>query len=193
MSDKSATNDLPQTGGADLNVTVGQNVIDSFRWKFASSGKKQREDFPKIGHLDQERLWATYTRAREANSGLKNAASHFGVRRFFKALEYEPIKTSCQVIHSRYRTCTFVLLLYVSGLILSSAPIDVAIGAIDRVEVEATLSEVTGEGPFTYGLHGQHASLPDMFTNRSHTVLVDVDDSADRGEMFSPFPLLPRA
>jgi hypothetical protein len=75
MSDKSATNDLPQTGGADLNVTVGQNVIDSLRWKFASSGKKQRGDFymaqslgllqrifPKIGHLDQERLWATYTR-----------------------------------------------------------------------------------------------------------------------------------
>jgi hypothetical protein len=76
MSDKSATNDLPETGGADLDVTVGQNVIDSLRWKFASRGKMQRGDFymaeslellqrifPMVGSLDQERLWATYTRS----------------------------------------------------------------------------------------------------------------------------------
>jgi hypothetical protein len=75
MSDKSSTNGLPETGGADLDVTAGQNVVDSLRWKFASSGKMQRGDFymaqslgllqrifPKIGSLDQERLWATYTR-----------------------------------------------------------------------------------------------------------------------------------
>jgi len=76
MSDKSATNGLPETGGADLDVTEhGQNVIDSLRWKFASTGKMQRGDlymaqslgllqriFPMIGPLDQERLWATYTR-----------------------------------------------------------------------------------------------------------------------------------
>ena len=118
MSDKSATNHLPETDGADLDIPVGQSVIDSLRWKFASSGKMQRGDFymtqslellqrifPMIGHLDQERLWATYTRlvqttqayafvnvqynrAKKANAGLKNA-SHVGVRRFFKALEYE--------------------------------------------------------------------------------------------------------
>lgn len=75
MSDESATNDLAGTG-ADLDVTVGQNVVDSLRWKFASSsGKMQRGDFymaqslgllqrifPMIGLLDQQRLCATYTR-----------------------------------------------------------------------------------------------------------------------------------
>lgn len=77
MSDISVTNDLAGTG-ADPDVTVGQSVVDSLRWKFASStstGKMQRGDFymdqalgllqrifPMIGLLDQERLWATYTR-----------------------------------------------------------------------------------------------------------------------------------
>jgi hypothetical protein len=49
------------------------------------------------------------------------------------------------------------------------------------------------EGPFTLGLHGLDASLTDMLANSSRTVLVDADDSADRGEMFSPFRLSPRA
>jgi hypothetical protein len=73
MSDKSTTNDLAGAG-ADLDVTVGQNVVDSLRWKFASTGKMQRGDFymaqslgllqrifPMIGLPDQQRLWATYT------------------------------------------------------------------------------------------------------------------------------------
>ena len=72
MSDLSATNNLTETGGADLD---GQNVVNSLRRKFTSSGKMQRGDFymaqslgllqrifPTIGPLDQERLWATYTR-----------------------------------------------------------------------------------------------------------------------------------
>jgi len=76
MSNKSAINDLAETGGADLN---GQNVVDSLRWKFASKGKIQRGDFymaqslgllqrifSMIGPLDQERLWATYTRLVQA-------------------------------------------------------------------------------------------------------------------------------
>lgn len=75
MSDKSATNSLTEAVGADPDVTVGQNVVDGLRWKFATTGKMQRGDFyiteslgllrrifPMIGHLDQERLWATYTR-----------------------------------------------------------------------------------------------------------------------------------
>jgi hypothetical protein len=75
MSDKSATNNLPEAGGAALEKTVGQNVVDSLRRKFTSSGKMQRGDFymaqslellqrifPMIGPLDKERLWATYTR-----------------------------------------------------------------------------------------------------------------------------------
>jgi hypothetical protein len=77
MSTKSATNYLPETSGADLDVTVSQNAVDShgLRWKFASSSKMQRGDFymaqslgllqrifPMIGHHDQERLWAAYTR-----------------------------------------------------------------------------------------------------------------------------------
>ena len=76
MSDKSATNGLPETGGVDLDVTEhGQNVIDSLRWKFASSSKMQRGDFymaqslgllqrifPIIDSFEQERLWAMYTR-----------------------------------------------------------------------------------------------------------------------------------
>lgn len=69
----------------------------------------------------------------------------------------------CQIagaIHSRFRTRTFVLLLYVSGLIRAnrvmltyrnpflyshpvfSEPMDVAIGAFDRVEVKTTPSGV---------------------------------------------------
>jgi len=75
MSDNSATNDLPETRRANVDVTVGQNVIDSLRWKFASSGKKHRGDFymaqssgllqrifPIISPLDRKRLWATYIR-----------------------------------------------------------------------------------------------------------------------------------
>ncbi|KAN0126362.1 hypothetical protein V8E52_000002 [Russula decolorans] len=222
MSNTSARNDPPETGGADLDHVTehGQNIIDSLRWKFASSGKMQRGDFymdqslgllqrilPVLGPLDQKRLWATYTRAQEANDSLENAG-HFGVRRFFKALEYERrskkafklvIKASSQVIdddlmsqiaeaiHNRYRT-------------LFSAPNDVAIRAFDRAEAETTPSEVTGgltstfirhfrygliahaEGPVIPGLHGQDASLPDMLVNGSRIVLVDVDDSADRVE-----------
>ena len=91
-----------------------------------------------------------------------------------------------------------------------SAPIDVTNRTLDRVEVETTPSEVTGglistfirhlsrliahaEGPVILGLHAEDASLPDVLANCSRTVLVDVDYSADRGEMFSPFPLFPRA
>jgi hypothetical protein len=66
-----------------------------------------------------------------------------------------------EAINGRYRTCTFVLLLYVSGLIRAnqflltyhnpsldshpvfSAPVDVVTGTSDRVEVETTPSEVT--------------------------------------------------
>jgi hypothetical protein len=72
MSDLSATNNLTETDVADLD---GQNVVDSLRRKFTSSGKMQRGDFymaqslellqrifPMIGPLDKERLWATYTR-----------------------------------------------------------------------------------------------------------------------------------
>jgi hypothetical protein len=80
----------------------------------------------------------------------------------------------CQIaeaIHSRYRTCTFVLLLYVSGLICAnrflptyrnpfldshpvfSAPMDVAIDAFDRVEMETTPSEVTGGLTSTFIRH----------------------------------------
>ncbi len=75
MSDISATHYLPETGGADVDVTAGQNVIDSLRWKFASTGKMQRGDFymaqslelierisPMIDQPDTERLRATYTR-----------------------------------------------------------------------------------------------------------------------------------
>ena len=75
MSAKSNTNNLPEASGADLDVTVGQNAVDSLRWKFASSSKMQRGDFymdqslgllqrifPMIGHHDQERLCAAYSR-----------------------------------------------------------------------------------------------------------------------------------
>jgi hypothetical protein len=118
---------------------------------------------------------------------------------------------------NRYRACTFdtchgsfVRIDFDSHPVFS-APIDVATGAFDRAEVETTPSEFSGgltstyhaafrygliahaEGPFTLGLHGLDASLPDMLANSSRTVLVDADDSADRGEMFSPFRLFPRA
>jgi hypothetical protein len=100
---------------------------------------------------------------------------------------------------------------FLDSHLVFSAPNDVAIRAFDRAEAETTPSEVTGgltstfirhfrygliahaEGPVIPGLHGQDASLPDMLVNGSRIVLVDVDDSADRGEMFSPFPLFPRA
>lgn len=136
-----------------------------------------------------------------------------------------------EVIHNRYKTCTFVLLFNLSGLIranqylptcchsdpfLDSHPVfsaqnDVASRAFDRAEAETTPSEVTGgststvirhfvmgliahaEGPVFSGLPGQDGSLPDVLVNCSRIVLVDVDDRADRGEMFSPFPLFPRA
>jgi hypothetical protein len=71
MSPKSTTNYLPEASGADLDLTV----IDSLRWKFASSSKMQRGDFymaqtlgllqrifPMIDLHDQERLWVTYSR-----------------------------------------------------------------------------------------------------------------------------------
>jgi hypothetical protein len=73
MSDKFAKKNLQ----ADLDVTAGQNVIDSLRRKFASShgASMQRGDFymaqslgllqrisPLIGSSDQERLCAMYTR-----------------------------------------------------------------------------------------------------------------------------------
>jgi hypothetical protein len=85
MSNTSARNDPPETGGADLDHVTehGQNIIDSLRWKFASSGKMQRGDFymdqslgllqrilPVLGPLDQKRLWATYTRLVQTDSGI---------------------------------------------------------------------------------------------------------------------------
>ena len=73
MSDISAEHYLPETGGTD--VDAGQNVIDSLRWKFASSSKMERGDFymarslellerisPIIDPSDKERLRAAYIR-----------------------------------------------------------------------------------------------------------------------------------
>ena len=118
---------------------------------------------------------------------------------------------------NRYRACTFDTC---HGLFVRvdsdshpvfSAQNDVASRAFDRAEAETTPSEVTGgssstvirhfvmgliahaEGPVFSGLPGQDGSLPDVLVNCSRIVLVDVDDRADRGEMFSPFPLFPRA
>ena len=75
------------------------------------------------------------------------------------------------VIHSRFRTRTFVLLLYVSGLIRTnramltyrnpfldshpvfSEPLDVVIGAFDPVEVKTTPSGVAEGLTFTFIRH----------------------------------------
>ena len=63
-----------------------------------------------------------------------------------------------------------------------SAPIAADISSFDQV-VETTLPEVI------LWLHQQGAFLPDMPTNHSRSVILDIDDSTDKGKVTSPFSM----